>query len=174
LGAEAYFTSVDPSGCIVTDVGVFVRDENFQNPPGSGSPSSWVFLSISQYDYCRNTQLLYADGFTSLAEADFQTTRRLDWATLNTTVTVYNYTSDEFFDVYVDLTWTGSGPLSRQNSHFHSHSPGCNINSHFSGTFRFAEASGTVSDGTTNFAAEGSDFAQIFSAKSGDVYVGCN
>ena len=174
LGVEAYFSSVDPSGCVVTDVGVFSRDETLQNPPGSGNPSSWVFLYIAQNDYCNGVQLVYAEGFTSIANADLQVSRRLDWATLATTVNVYDYASGTSYDVYVDLTWQGSGPQTRQSSHFHSHSPNCNINSRFNGTFRSAAASGSVSDGTMNFTPEPAYDARLFSVKTGDVFVGCN
>jgi hypothetical protein len=174
LGAEAYFFSVDPSGCVVTDVGVFARDETFQNPPGSGDPSSWVFLYISQNDYCNGVQVVYADGFTSLANPDLQVSRRLDLATLTTTVNVYDYFSGTSYDVYVDLSWQGSGPPTRQSSHFHTHSPTCNINSRFNGTFRFGGATGSVSDGTTNFTPETAYDARLFSVKSGDVFVGCS
>ena len=173
-GAEAFFSSVDASGCIVTDVNVYARDETFQNPPGPGTPSSWVYLYVFQYDFCNDVQLFYGEGFSYMAEADFEVSRRLDLATLTTTASVYNYTTDSYFDVYVDLTWTGSGGLTRQNSHFHYHAPGCNINSRFKGSFRSAEASGSISDGSTNFAPEPSWYANIFSVSSGDVYASCN
>lgn len=173
-GADAFFSSVDPSGCIVTDVNVFARDESFQNPPGPGTPSSWVYLSVFQYDYCNDMQLFYGEGFTYLAESDFVASRRLDTASLSATVSVYSYTTDSYVDFYVDLSWTGGGGISRQNSHFHYHVPGCNINSRFKGSFRSAEASGSISDGSTNFAPEPSWNATIFSVSSGDVYASCN
>lgn len=173
-GAEALFSSVDPSGCIVTDVNVFARDETFQNPPGPGTPSSWAYLYIFQYDFCNDVQLFYGEGFTYLAEADFKVSRRLDSATLTATVSVYNYNTDSYSDVYVDLIWTGSGGLTRQNSHFKYHAPGCNINSRFKGSFRSAEASGSITDGSTNFAPEPSWYANLFSVSSGDVYASCN
>lgn len=173
LSAEAYFSSVDPSGCIVTDAAVFARDESTQNPPGPGTPSSSVFLYISQYDYCNDLQLLYAEGFSELAITDFQISKNLQWAILNTTVNVYDYVSATNFDVYVDLTWTGIGGLSRQNSHFHFHAPGCHVNSHFQGTARSADVSGSISDGVTNFTPDPGS-GTMFSSKSGDIYIGCN
>ena len=77
-------------------------------PPGRGSTSSGVFLAISQYDFCTATQLLSADGFTDLADDDFQVFGNLMSATLNATVTVFDYVSMTSFDVYVDLVWTGA------------------------------------------------------------------
>ena len=173
-GADAFFSTIDSSGCIFTDVFVFASEEIFQNPPGPRSASSGTFLFISQYDTCTNTLLLSADGFTSLGDPDFQATRKLNSATLIATVNVHDGVSDSFFDVFVDLAWTGTGPLNRQNGRFHFHSPGCTQNSHFNSTFRPAEASGSVSDGATNFTPDTSLGAGIFSAKNGDVVVGCN
>lgn len=171
-GAQAYFSSTD--GCVTTDVFVFANDGKFQSPPGPGSPSSGTFLAISQYDWCNDELLLAADGFADLAAGDFEVSRQLSSATLNATVTMYNYLTDSTFDVFVDLTWTGSGPLFRQMSNSHFQFPGCKINERFRGTFRSAVASGSVSDGWTNFAPEPSVWAEMFSTQSGSVFVGCN
>jgi len=170
--ADAFFSSSD--GCVFTDVFVFASEEIFQNPPGPSSASSGANLFISQFDACTGEQLLAADGFASLADPDFQVARKLTSATLNATVNVFDFVSGTSFDVFVDVTWTGTGPLGRQNGNFHFHSPGCNFNSHFNSTFRSAEASGSVSDGATNFTPDPSLGASIFSARSGDVVVGCN
>ncbi|HLA05801.1 MAG TPA: hypothetical protein VJ022_00030 [Anaerolineales bacterium] len=172
--ADAFFSSIDPSGCIYTGVGVFAGEQVYQNPPGPGSASSWTSLYISQYDYCTDTQLLAADGFASLAPPDFQVSEKLDSAALSATVNVYDYVSDSSFNVLVDLTWRGIGPLSRQKNRSHFHSPGCIINSRFNGTFRPAEASGSVSDGAMNFIPDPSVGAGISSSKSGTVVIGCN
>ena len=169
--ADAFFSSTD--GCIITEGFVFASEDVFQNPPGPGSASSGVSLYIARYNSCTDTLLLAADGFASLADPDFQVTRKLTSATLTATVNVYDFVNDSFFDVFVDLAWTGTGPLGRQNGNFHFHSPGCNFNSHSNSTFRSAEASGTVSDGATNFTPVPSLGASISSAKSGDVVIGC-
>lgn len=173
-GVEAYFSSTDPSGCIVTQVYIFANEGIFQSPPGGGSSTTGISLNISQYDYCTGTQLFSPGPTSPFTVPDLQVDRKLNSATLNATVEVYNFVSDTWVDFFVNLTWTGIGPLSRESSHFHFHSPGCNINSRFKGTSRFAEASGSVSDGTTNFTPAPTIDARIFSAKSGDLSVGCN
>ena len=173
-GAEAFFSTVDPSGCIFTNVFVFASEETFQNPPGPRSASSGTFLFISQFDACVGMQLLAADGFASLADPDFQVARKLNSATLSATVNVFDFVTSTSFDVDVNLAWTGAGPLLREHGNFHFQAPGCKFNSHFNRTFRGAEASGSVSDGATNFTPDPSLGASIFSAKNGDVVVGCN
>ena len=126
-GADAFFSTTDPSGCIFTDVFVFASEEVFQNPPGPRSASSATSLFISQYDACTGTQLLAADGFASLADPDFQVLGKLNSATLTATVSMFDFVSGTSFDVDVNLAWTGAGPLSRQNGNSHFHSPGCSV-----------------------------------------------
>ena len=170
-GAFAFFSSVD--GCILTDVSIFASDSNSQTPPGPGSPSSGTGLFISQYNLCTGEQLLGAEGFAPLADPDFQISGRFESATLSATVSVFDYVSGNTFDVFVDLTWTGVGSLSREGFKFRSHLPGCKVHTRFRGTFRSAEVSGTVSDGTTNFTLEPGSGA-ISLTKGGDVVIGCN
>ncbi len=173
--AEAFFFSMDLSGCIFTNVEVSAGDNSdiFLDSPGppSSSSASQANITISQFDICMLMPLLFAtcpDPFAPLAEDDFQVIGiKLDSARLNTTLECLDFLSLSSFNVNVDLDWTGAGDLSRQNDNSHFHSPG-DIG-HFRGTStsRFAEASGMVSDGATNFTPNPSDFAQILSVKSG-------
>jgi len=171
VGADGYFYS--ENGCVATEVGLFPRDQTFRNPPDSGGHESWVFVYISQYDFCIDEQLMYAEGFTGLAEDDFQATRRADSATLTTTVNVLDYISVNSFDVYVDVSWNATGPAIRQNSHFHFHAPGCNYNSQYRESSRDAEVTGSVSDGTTSFSPE-TGWGRVFSFTGKDVFAGCS
>jgi hypothetical protein len=176
--ADAFFSSTDPSGCIVTDVGVFASDDASisHDPPGppTSSSGSGAFIFISQYDSCNGIQLIAADCFTSvpLADADFQVIgNTLDSATLNTTLGCFDYVSGGSFNVSVALTWTAIGNPVRQSGNSHFRTPGFIVNSRFSGTSRSATASGTVSDGTTNFTPNPTSAASIGNAKSGQVVI---
>src|SRR5258708_761863 len=73
--------------------------------------------------------------------------------------------------VSVDLTWTSTSAIAHEISSFHFHTKGFTENAHFNADFRDANASGTVSAGTTNFTPSQSVFAQIFSAKEVDVMI---
>ena len=173
--ADAFFSSTDLSGCIVTDVFVFASDDASTSHDPPGPPSSFsgsvAFISIYQYDYCTWTQMLAADCFASLADQDFQVIgRELDSAELNATLGCYDYVSGSSFDVFVDLDWTAIGDPIRQSSNFHFRTPGFIVNERFSGTFRSAEVSGSVSDGVMNFTPE-LGFGNIISAKSGSVVI---
>ena len=168
---------INTDGCIETSVFMAATEGVSQSPPGPGSPVTQVGLFILQYDVCTDTRLVSAEAVTDVPEADFQVSNKLEQATLNTTVTVTDYAADPAasFDVFIDLTWTATGPLSRQgnNSNFNDH--GCNIHNRFQGTSRTAEASGSVSDGTINYTPQSSvdTFTFITSANSGTMIIGC-
>ena len=173
--ALASFSSTDPSSCIVTDVFVIASDAVFQGEPGPSTVLSFASVTISKYNACTDTQLLFAYGSASpLTKADFQVSKTLDSATLNVIANVFDERSGKTFDVNVNLSWTGAGLITRQESNTHFHSPGCFINSRSNGTFRSAEVSGSISDGVTNFTPAPSLDANIASVKSGNVVIGCS
>jgi hypothetical protein len=173
LGSDAYFRTTDPAGCIVTDISIFASQHYFQSPPGPGSEGPFASVSIFQQNVCTGILLLNAGGATT-TDFDFQVDKKLNSATLNATVHVYDGVSPSEFDIFLDLTWTGFGPTSRQTDHFHSNFPGCKTKFRSNGLFRSAEASGSVSDGVTNFTPDAALVANIFRTKSGNLVVGCN
>jgi len=171
--ANAHFSNVDQSGCIYTDVYLYASEEIVSTQPGPGTPSSGASVSIYQFDACTGTQLLGADGFVPLAGPDFQVSKKLDSAALNTTITVFDYLTGSSYDVSIALTWTATSPLGRQTSQSHYQFAGCHQTYHNNGTFRFAQVSGSVSDGVTDFAASPFSDASISSVKTGSVSTGC-
>ena len=170
---SAFFTNTD--GCIETSVFVAATEGVIQSPPGPGSPVTEVALLIFQFDVCSETRLVSAEAVTSVPEADFQVSKKLEQAILNTTVTVTDFAADPqaSFDVFINLTWTASGPLSHQNNNSNFNNHGCNIHNRFHGTSRTAEASGSVSNGTMNYTPQPSVEAFIMSANNGVVIIGC-
>lgn len=173
--ALATFSSIGPSGCIVTDVFVIASDGVFRDAPGPDTILSFASVTISQYDICNEIQLLLAYGSASpLTEGEFDISKKLDSAALNATVNLFDEVSTTTFDVDVSLSWIGTGPISRQHTNSHFHTPGCIINSHGKGTSRTAEASGSVSNGATNFTPQASVDASLVQVKNGTVTIGCN
>jgi hypothetical protein len=172
--AVANFSSVDESGCIVTDVYLWGSEEVVSDEPGQPAPSSEAYVLISRYDSCTGDQLLLADGTAVLSVEDFQVGRTLSWATLHTPITVFDYESGNWFEVVLDISWTASSAVTRLNDHNISHTPGCLINSRRHGELRLAEVSGSVSDGWTNYTPEPSSLGTINSLISGTVVIDCN
>jgi hypothetical protein len=167
--AEALFSSTDPSGCVVTEVFVAADDGRVKTGPGMPEVESVAFIFISQFDVCTQTQLLAADGFAVLAPDAFQIDRQLTAATLTATIEVFDFVSGTSFPVEVNVSWTGFGDTFSVKDRFHLKAPGFKVNSRFDGTFRDATASGTVTDGTTNFTPEPAVFADMGSVKQGEV-----
>jgi hypothetical protein len=158
--AFADFDSVSPDGCIET----FAFVDGTQS---STNPEADVF--IGQYNNCTSTSLLSAYGSTS--NPNFQVSGDLASASLNATISVFDYVSGNTFNVSVSTTWTATSPSSRNFGVSHYQTKGFRETFHFNDTFRDASASGTVSDGTTNFTPSSSVFAQTASFKSGDVTI---
>jgi hypothetical protein len=152
LSAFANFDST--SGCIET----FVFVDGSQNT-SNGQTFSDADVFIEQTNICTNTLLL--EAFGSTLSPDFQI-RNLDSASLSAAISVTDNVSNTTFNVSVSMTWTGSGGVSTESGTFHQHfTGGFTENDHFIGQFRNATASGTVSDGTTNFTPSPSVSAQI-------------
>lgn len=159
--ADAFFSSVDPSGCIETFVWIFAGEQS--SDPGQAG------LIMRQYDSCTFTLLMDAYGSSLLADPDFKVAPNLGSATLETTVNVYDYVSGSSFDVFVDFTWTGTGIRNRytENSQWHDHM--CREILHWHGVSRTARASGTVTDGETNFTPAPSVEATLYLDKYVDI-----
>jgi hypothetical protein len=166
--AEAVFDSLDASGCVETFV--FVEGVNGTvKETGHPAVSSMAVITIDQFDFCTGTETLFADGQATLAAGEFQIDKMLTSATLNATIEVFDFVSGTSFPVDVSVGWTGFGATTTQKDHFQIKGPGFKVNSRFMGTFRDATASGTVSDGTTNFTPESAVFADMGSVKQGEV-----
>jgi hypothetical protein len=170
--AIASFSNV--SGCTLTEAFVIASEFRQRDTRGPATSVSFASITVSQFDLCADTLVLYAYGTASpLAPGAIQVSKKLNTAQLNTTVPVFDEISGTSFDVSVELNWIATGPLSRQQTTTHFHTPGCITNSHFQGMSRPATASGTMSDGATNFTPVPSISASLDSVKSGTVVIGC-
>lgn len=170
---DTFFSSMDPTGCVATDLSVFASEQIIRNQPGSGTPSSGLTLFISQYNVCTNQQLLVASGFAPLADQDLQISGNLDSAILNTRTDVVDEISGSSFDVNIALAWQGTSSMGHQSSQFQYSFGRCKTKSHNDGAFRFAEAAGSVTIGQTNLTPDPSVSSTIFLGKSGTIEIGC-
>ncbi len=162
LSAFAFFDNVN--GCIDTSVSV----DGFQNTVNKQT-SSGADIFIDQFDNCAGTELLAAEGSTS--NPSFQIDKKLLSASLSANILVTDFLTNNTFNVSVSVAWTSTSAIGHENSTFHFHTKGFTENGHFNADFRDANASGTVSDGTTNFTPSPSVFAQTMSAKQVDVSI---
>lgn len=150
--AQAEFSSTQ--GCVQTVVYVLASDGLAKTDPGGPEAASAGEVYVFQEDVCTQTQLVDAFGLAVLAPDEFQIDTQFTTATLIATIEVSDFTSGISFPVHVSVSWTGFGDTFSQDDRFHVKTPGFKVNFHLDGTFRQATASGTVSDGTTNFTPE--------------------
>jgi hypothetical protein len=169
MGADAYFSHTD--GCISTDTFVQGLDFQYKKPPAE--PQSYVYLTVSQYNSCTGESIMYVEGFTWVSEPDFQVSQKQNTATLTATVTGYDWETQSNVELYVDLTWTAGGSVTRMKTSNHYKFPGCHIHEKFTQLTRTGVASGSVSDGEMNFTPEPSWSASVWEFKIGSVDVGC-
>ncbi len=163
LSAFSNFDNVSPDGCIDT----FVSVDGFQNTVNKQTTSE-ADIFFDQFDSCTGTELF---AFGSTSNPNFQIDKKLLSASLRATIPVCCDVFGNTFNLSVNLTWTSTSAIAHENSTFHFHSKGFTENAHFNADFRDANASGTVSDGTTNFTPSPSVFAQTMSAKAVDVFI---
>jgi hypothetical protein len=172
--ANAWFSAIDPSGCIQTDTFVTANSPTDQHLPGPGTTTDIAAVSIYKYDSCTDTTLLQAIGQTdSLPAGDFQVSQQLNWASLHTTLSMTDIDTGGLFDVTVNVDWVGTGDITRNHSNTNEVYPGCHVLNRWKGSGRDADASGSVSDGVTEFTPGASTSAEIGFVIDGFEVIGC-
>ena len=172
---DAAFSWTDPSGCIETDVFVNANEEVAHQSVEAFS-QGYAAVSIFQEDMCTFTVLFSAYGEkTSLQPGEMVVSNQLDRATLDTTIPVVDDASGASIPLSVDLTWVGTSAIHRNHSSSNELLyDRCRIVDHWKGTGRDADASGTISDGVTNFAPPGSlQWAEIGDDIVGSAVIQC-
>lgn len=165
------FGTVSSDGCTFIDASV----SPFQSlsRPGSTDTSS-VLVSISKYNGCTGMQTEMASNidpttFTPDFTGSMQFGGNLSSATVTGSAPMYDYlTGALLFTTTINVVWQGYGPSTHNIDSEHSHGPGFVFSTHFNGTSRSAEASGTVTDETgTNLVATPTIFADLDNASGG-------
>lgn len=172
--ADVVFPSV--VGCIGTGVLVSAQGSKGRQAPqqGSGAPSEAV-VQIYKYDACvpepgPGTEgpefITAAFNIAPLRASDFVVSKNLGSAALNTMVQVTDDVSGSTFAVGVDLDWTATAAPRRFKERYSYQTTGFSFSDRVEGVTRAASASGSVSDGTTQYATGSSDFASLLPIKS--------
>jgi hypothetical protein len=167
------FSTTDPSGCVETDVYVSANSGTEQDHPGT-TAYGVASVSIFRYDACTDTTLLQAVGLNdALRSEEFQVSKQLDWASLDTTITVTDIDTGNAFDVDVKVDLTGTSDLSRDHSNTNERYPGCHIINRWKGSGREAVAAGVVTNGVTDFTPNQSQSGEIGFVIDGFEVIGC-
>ena len=168
--AEAIFSTFDETGCIETFAYVAAQEGKVK-VDGGPTADSFAIVNLFQFNHCTVEVLLDAFGFVNLAPDEFVIDKKLNQATLTTTIVVDEFVSGTTFPVDVNVAWTGVGETSTVKDHFQVKEPGFKLNARFMGTFRQAQASGTVTALGINFAPGPAVFAQMGDVKQGVVSI---
>jgi hypothetical protein len=169
--AFAFFEDITADECVLTLVNIEAFSRILHAPPGPPNSRSEVFVIIDQFNLCTGEQLVFAIGNATLSDSDFEVSKKLESARLITTIEVSDSVSGSSFDVSIDVTWTATGQPVKQKLFVQTRSADFFQIFKSSGTFADASASGTVSDGTTNF-IQTADFvfAAIVDVTTGQVF----
>jgi hypothetical protein len=147
----ASFSDIDESGCVYTDVFVYASTQMTHEPPGTGTWTPTVGITLQQDNICTHT-IFNGYGSAPLDKAELQFQGNLDSATLTKTVSIINWwTGETAFDVDIDLTWTATSAIKSESIHREVRSENYHLTENVVRSVRFATASGTISNGTTNF-----------------------
>jgi hypothetical protein len=170
--ALANFDSIDATGCIETSVILSGGESITLNRPGTGAPPQMLkmVVEISQFNNCTGFLLLSAVATSSVI--DFHLAADLSSATLTASqVATVNEVTGTPFNIDVTMTWAGTGSTTRQATHEHFSAPGLLVNGIVVGFTRAAVATGTITDGTTNFTPTPSSSAMVSKVTSGEITV---
>jgi hypothetical protein len=170
VGAEASFSSIDPSGCVETDAFVFGAEDTQKAGPGKPTTGPLAVVSLFEFNFCTNEVLRSAFGVSNDAVFDAEG-NRLTGARLQATITAFDDLTGGEVQVVVDVAWTGTGELVSRSDRFRLKQPGLLVTQWSKGAFRDAAAAGTVAVGGENLATDAASFADIFRARVGELDV---
>ena len=175
---NASFETVDPSGCIVTDVFVSANSGIAQSHPTTdeAGPVNDVGVSLYRYDACNDyTSLVDAAGLvTTLPAGAFTVSKQLSWAHLVADVPLDDLVSGRTFTVHVDMAWTGTSAIRRDHSNTNDiYARNCHVLNRWKGSGRTADAAGTVTHGSTNYTPAPTHDGEIGYVIDGFEVIGC-
>lgn len=156
--ATAAFYNYD--GCVERDTYVAASQEQ-----------ATLYVYIAYFNYCSAEYHFYSVA-DALPQGALTVDGKLTTASLVTTIAAYDGNTGTTVPVKIDVRWAGTGPLYSSVVHQQIKSPpNYVLTISESGTFRTADASGSVSDGTRDYAVGAASYAQLSSVKYGAVSV---
>jgi hypothetical protein len=170
ISASLSFSNVDSTGCINTYVDVSVYESQYRSTEQGASSYSNAYVSVYRYDSC---QYVYFDelyGSITLANGAFDTRGKLQMDRLVTSGVLYDYWTGSEVPVALDLTWTGTGDVTRGSYNSRGSYPNYRYSTHSVGSNRLATVSGTVVVGDTTLSPDASAWASLSDSQTGSTY----
>ena len=120
LGAGAYSSDVDESGCIFTNIFVEFGQQATGSPPKPSQQLALAYMYIVRWDMCSGA---YMSAQTNpppiLPEGAVQVAPSLKSASLNAPFELLDDSTGNTFTADVSITWTATGVFQRSNNHDH-------------------------------------------------------
>jgi hypothetical protein len=171
----ASFVATAPdNSCISNAVGVSATENRIQEGAGKPEIVSEAQIHIWIYNGCTNEPLINVLDSATLSPEAFDTLGNLKSATLNTTVDVYDTVSETTLPVLINLTWTGTGPISKEGGKESGDYGKCKINFSWKGISRGAVATGSVTVMGVNRTPELSNYALMADTKQSETLINCD
>jgi len=183
-GSGAFADFYVPNGGVTTEVFVSVGDQTSHTPPGGPTSGPMIdYLLVTEYNSTTGQTYFLAVGQSTAPGFEIDG-KSLDSAYLPpTTVSVqpvdeYGNPTFPAFDITLEVSWTGIGPITYNHTTSHDRIPHVlNFTSHFSGASRDATATGSFSfvSPRTNASVEltnvPSAFAQLANSRTAYIVV---
>jgi hypothetical protein len=177
---NAWFSAPDPSepsGCRVLDAFVTANSGLSQQLPDSAAVGI-AAVNVDAYDSCTGQTLFQAVGqidTTQAPGAAFVVSKQYELATLKATIPVTDIDTGATSNVTLDVTLRGTSDLYRSHENTNDiYTRDCHVLNRWKGTGRDAVATGTVSDGGTNYTPAPSQNAEIGMVVDGFEVIGCS
>jgi hypothetical protein len=115
-------------------------------------------------------------GYTVVSDPTaFTLDKQLKSARLAATVPMYDINTGYLVgDMHIDLTWTGTGELSRDPIKRTDESGKCKVKFSSKGTSRLADVSGSITVGTTEYALGQDVYSVLVQSKNSEMYINCD
>ena len=169
-GDNAFAGFSEFNDCSSTYVEVSVFDSITREGTGAPTAQKQANLYYSTYNYCTGQ---YSSSYGSVTNPNFTLAGggALQSATLKTTIPLTD-SSGNSKKAEINLTWTGTGDISRGNSHSHYQGPGYSSNYRSNGSWRDAKPTGTITVDSTNIIANlPNSYANLTQSNSGSISI---
>ncbi|MGB3206412.1 MAG: hypothetical protein WBB28_15600 [Crinalium sp.] len=167
-GENAYADFYKFDECSQTGVSVFGANNVTKNSPGSPTTQKDAYLYYWNYNFCTGAA---SSGYGSSTDFTFTADKQLNSASLTGTFTVTDYNSETTKNVPVSINWTGTGEISRGNSHSRYQGAGYSSNYRSTGSYRQANVSGSVTVDGSNILAGLTGYGNLNSSTSASLEI---
>lgn len=167
IGADAGFLRED--GCLLTGVDVSILQDVSHSSTDPSAETTQIFVEFDQNDACSFVQVAQAEG--QAVGVDVQGDQQLTTASVNATVPLTGFGVPDGFTLTISVTWHGIGETTTATDTSKVRTPGGHIITRTVTSERSGIATGTVSDGTTNYASMPSTFTDLFYDHAGQVVI---